>query len=105
MYDRETWGGPVDPFISVTFPEVTDDADAQPIVSLLIFEWKDYDLIGRYPTPEAVEVRRPLADPGLTPAYLLTSPRSPIIFATHELLNWASVPRPTPENGSPSPKP
>ncbi len=47
MYSRTTWGGPVDPFILVKFlhskaPEKTD-----PIASLLIFEWKDKDLVGR----------------------------------------------------------
>ncbi|OAQ67361.1 integral membrane protein [Purpureocillium lilacinum] len=57
MYSRTTWGGPVDPFILVKFlhskaPEKTD-----PIASLLIFEWKDKDLVGR-PDPNYPGLRR-----------------------------------------------
>lgn len=46
MYDRNDWGGPVDPFILVEFPNITVEGDADPIVSLIIFEWKDQWLIG-----------------------------------------------------------
>lgn len=44
MYSRTAWGGPVDPFIQIKFlkQEVQDD----PIVSLILFEWKDQDFIG-----------------------------------------------------------
>jgi len=47
MYSKNSWGGPVDPYIQVVF--VNDSSinpDTDPIVSLLIFEWKDIDLIG-----------------------------------------------------------
>ncbi|KXJ94421.1 lung seven transmembrane receptor-domain-containing protein [Microdochium bolleyi] len=46
MYDRGDWGGPVDPFILAEFPNITVEGDADPIVSLIIFEWKDEWLIG-----------------------------------------------------------
>ncbi|KAH7037842.1 lung seven transmembrane receptor-domain-containing protein [Microdochium trichocladiopsis] len=46
MYDRNDWGGPVDPFILAEFPNITVEGDADPIVSLIIFEWKDEWLIG-----------------------------------------------------------
>ncbi|KAH6661188.1 lung seven transmembrane receptor-domain-containing protein [Truncatella angustata] len=46
MYSKHDWGGPVDPFISIVIPKV-EVADGQdPIISLLIFEWKDQSLIG-----------------------------------------------------------
>ncbi|KAI8957117.1 lung seven transmembrane receptor-domain-containing protein [Daldinia sp. FL1419] len=46
MYSKSAWGGPVDPFIQVVFPNKTVEGDDDPIVSLVIFEWKDEDLIG-----------------------------------------------------------
>ncbi|PGG96744.1 hypothetical protein AJ79_09472 [Helicocarpus griseus UAMH5409] len=51
MYSRKSWGGDVDPFILVTIdkPEIKDP-DTDHLVSLVIFEWKDEDLIGRYPS-------------------------------------------------------
>jgi len=47
MYSRSTWGGPVDPFILINFDKYTGDKD--PIVSLVVFEWKDADFIGMVP--------------------------------------------------------
>ncbi|KAI1327826.1 lung seven transmembrane receptor-domain-containing protein [Xylariaceae sp. FL0255] len=52
MYSRTAWGGPVDPFILTMFPNTTAPADQDAIVSLIIWEWKDSDLIGAYATPE-----------------------------------------------------
>lgn len=46
MYDRNDWGGPVDPFILAEFPNITVEGDKDPIVSLIIFEWRDEWLIG-----------------------------------------------------------
>lgn len=57
MYSKAAWGGPVDPFILAVFPNDTIKADEDPIVSLIIFEWKDQGLIGAYPDPEAFSVR------------------------------------------------
>lgn len=59
MYSRKSWGGPVDPFILTKFVKNTNtaDGDSDPIVSLIIFEWNDEELIGRYPTAESLTVR------------------------------------------------
>ncbi|KAK4216688.1 lung seven transmembrane receptor-domain-containing protein [Rhypophila decipiens] len=53
MYSKSAWGGPVDPFIHVKFTDVGKDEGDDPIVSLLIFEWADQDLIGILPPGEA----------------------------------------------------
>ncbi|KAL2800444.1 lung seven transmembrane receptor-domain-containing protein [Aspergillus keveii] len=47
MYSRKAWGGNVDPFILTKFAKVTPPDDANPLVSLVIFEWTDENLIGR----------------------------------------------------------
>ncbi|KAI0881859.1 lung seven transmembrane receptor-domain-containing protein [Annulohypoxylon maeteangense] len=55
MYSRSAWGGPVDPFILTVFPNKTIEGDDDPIVSLVIFEWKDQDLIGVYPQADSLQ--------------------------------------------------
>ncbi|KAI1374591.1 lung seven transmembrane receptor-domain-containing protein [Hypoxylon crocopeplum] len=55
MYSRNAWGGPVEPYIHTIFPNITDESDDDPIVSLIIFEWKDQDLIGVYPNSDALQ--------------------------------------------------
>lgn len=62
MYSRATWGGPVDPFILTVFPNDTIKGDEDPVVSLIIFEWKDQDLIGVYPDEEAFTVCATITD-------------------------------------------
>ncbi|KAH8895110.1 hypothetical protein GQ53DRAFT_642241 [Thozetella sp. PMI_491] len=52
MYSRNTWGGPVEPYISVKFTDVGKDSSADPVVSLVIFEWKDEDFIGIRANPD-----------------------------------------------------
>lgn len=49
MYSKNSWGGPVDPFIQVKFTDVGKDLGDDPVVSLLIFDWIDQDLIGVVP--------------------------------------------------------
>ncbi|CAM1502824.1 Fc.00g076000.m01.CDS01 [Cosmosporella sp. VM-42] len=51
MYGRKTWGGPVDPFILVKFLNSSKPAGDDPIASLVIFEWRDQNLVG-IPDPE-----------------------------------------------------
>jgi hypothetical protein len=46
MYSRADWGGAVEPHILVKFIKQDVLADSDPIASLIIFEWKDYNLIG-----------------------------------------------------------
>jgi hypothetical protein len=57
MYSKSAWGGPVDPFILVKFTGTGRNDAEDPIVSLVIFEWKDEDLIGILPSPDAYQVR------------------------------------------------
>lgn len=57
MYSASTWGGSVDPHILVKFNKETVEDDSDPIVSMVIFEWRDYDLIGVLPTPDSEQVR------------------------------------------------
>ncbi|ORY63535.1 lung seven transmembrane receptor domain-containing protein [Pseudomassariella vexata] len=61
MYSKNAWGGPVDPFIQVVFPNVTIQGDADPIVSLVIFEWKDEDYIGV--RNQEIELQEFICDP------------------------------------------
>ena len=49
MYSRKAWGGNVDPFILVKFSS-SERENAK--ASLVIFEWKDEQLIGAYRTDE-----------------------------------------------------
>lgn len=46
MYSRTAWGGPVDPFILVKFFNSTIPEGTDPIVSLVIFQWQDKNLVG-----------------------------------------------------------
>lgn len=57
MYSRKAWGGDTDPFILVKFIGNTPKGDEDPVVSLVIFEWRDEDMVGIWPTKDALEVR------------------------------------------------
>jgi hypothetical protein len=57
MYSRKAWGGAVEPFILTKFLKAPDGTDGNPIVSLVIYEWNDYDLIGVRPTPDSKVVQ------------------------------------------------
>ncbi|PHH61057.1 hypothetical protein CDD81_825 [Ophiocordyceps australis] len=46
MYSRSTWGGPIDPFILVKFINSTAPQIDDPIASIIIFEWRDRNLVG-----------------------------------------------------------
>lgn len=56
MYSKSAWGGSVDPFILTEFIQATPEGDADPMVSLVIFEWKDEDLVGVWPSDDAPKV-------------------------------------------------
>jgi len=56
MYSQTAWGGNVEPYILVKFTKETSEDDSDPIASMVIFEWKDYDLIGVFPTADSVKV-------------------------------------------------
>jgi hypothetical protein len=51
MYSKSSWGGPVDPFILVKFLNASDAGVKDPTASLVIFEWKDRNLVG-IPDPD-----------------------------------------------------
>ncbi|TGO58233.1 hypothetical protein BCON_0057g00200 [Botryotinia convoluta] len=56
MYDRKTWGGPTEPHILVKWlPTTQDSEDPDPIASMVIFEWRDYDLVGVLPTIDSIQ--------------------------------------------------
>lgn len=57
MYSQKAWGGPVDPFILIKFTDVGKEQEGDPIVSLVVFEWQDEDLVGILPSPDAAQVR------------------------------------------------
>lgn len=46
----------MDPFILTKFIQATPEGDKDPIVSLVIFEWKDEDLVGVWPSEDAPKV-------------------------------------------------
>ena len=53
MYSRKSWGGSVSPFILAKFVKPDDlPGEEDPIVSLVIFEWRDRPLIGVNDNPE-----------------------------------------------------
>jgi hypothetical protein len=55
MYSKKAWGGPVDPFILVNFLNSTQKSSSDSVISLVVYEWKDEDLIGVWPSPDASE--------------------------------------------------
>lgn len=54
MYSKKAWGGSVDPFILTQF--IKSEGGDNPLVSLVVYEWRDQDLIGVWLSPEASEV-------------------------------------------------
>ncbi len=56
MYSKRSWGGDVDPFILTKFTKATPEGDEDPLVSLVMFEWRDEDLVGVWPSPDAAKV-------------------------------------------------
>lgn len=47
MYGKKAWGGDVDPFILLAVDKVEKPEKSDPLMSVVIFEWKDEELIGR----------------------------------------------------------
>ncbi len=56
MYSKTAWGGDTDPFIEAVFVKTTPQGDEDPLVSIVIFEWKDEDLVGVWPSEDAPKV-------------------------------------------------
>ena len=62
MYSKKAWGGDTDPFIETKFIKTTPEGDEDPLVSLVIFEWEDEELVGRWPSDDAQKVRATFVD-------------------------------------------
>lgn len=56
MYSKKGWGGDTDPFIKTTLEKASAPDDKDVFVSLVVFEFRDEDLIGVWPSPDAPEV-------------------------------------------------
>ncbi|KAF2767674.1 ER membrane protein [Teratosphaeria nubilosa] len=55
MYSRKAWGGAVDPFILTKFPPPADIPDGEdPVVSVVMFEWRDRPFIATGPEGNAM---------------------------------------------------
>lgn len=67
MYSKQSWGGDVDPFILAKFIKTMPERDDDPLVSLVIFEWRDEDLVGVWPSDDAPEVGKPFISPATVP--------------------------------------
>jgi len=90
MYSRKSWGGSVDPFILTRFMKDESKDDGDPLVSIVIFEWQDEPLIGRYKN-SSDSVGWQQAHEGIQ---LRTSRRpSSTQFATPRALQPVSAPR------------
>lgn len=58
MYSKKSWGGKVDPFILVKFIRSDkNDAIEDPTVGVVVWEWKDTNLLGRPSDKPVDEVR------------------------------------------------
>ncbi|KAL9043731.1 MAG: hypothetical protein Q9214_003091 [Letrouitia sp. 1 TL-2023] len=55
MYSKSSWGGSVDPFILAKFRKAQAPDGADAFVSIVIFEFKDRDLVGVWPSADAAE--------------------------------------------------
>jgi hypothetical protein len=49
MYSKKAWGGNVDPHIIVLFTKPENSINPDPVVSLIVYEWTDFNLIGVQP--------------------------------------------------------
>ena len=56
MYSKQSWGGDVDPFILTKIMKSTPEGDEDPLVSLVMYEWRDEDLVGVWPSADAAKV-------------------------------------------------
>ncbi|KAI4105053.1 MAG: hypothetical protein L6R37_002941 [Teloschistes peruensis] len=55
MYSKKSWGGDTDPYILTTLEKATPPPDQDVFISLVIFEFRDEDLIGIWPTPDSLD--------------------------------------------------
>lgn len=55
MYSQKAWGGPVEPFILVNIVKAAQKSISDPLIALVVYEWRDEDLIGILPSPDDPE--------------------------------------------------
>ncbi|KAL8829524.1 MAG: hypothetical protein Q9170_006126 [Blastenia crenularia] len=55
MYSKKGWGGDMDPFILTTINKDPPPDDQDAFISFVVFEFRDEDLIGVWPSPDAPE--------------------------------------------------
>ena len=56
MYSKASWGGTVEPFILTKFDNSSYKGDKDAIVSFVIFEWHDENLLGVTLNPDDLSV-------------------------------------------------
>lgn len=56
----------MDPFILTQFDKLKPDEEGDPLVSVIIYEWRDEKLIGIYPSEQASTVRISIMFDGAT---------------------------------------
>ncbi|KAF2468707.1 uncharacterized protein BDR25DRAFT_230241 [Lindgomyces ingoldianus] len=61
MYSKKSWGGNQEPFILVKFIKDNKEGEADPTVGVVIWEWKDANLLGK-PTDAALDDRKYICD-------------------------------------------
>ena len=57
MYSKAAWGGTVEPFILTKFDNSSYKGDKDAIVSFIIFEWHDENLLGVTLNPDDLSVQ------------------------------------------------
>ena len=108
MYSKKAWGGKVDPFIQVKFDKFDLDQSAvDPVVSVVVWEWRDSDLIGKasdLPTAsEGVRIRSSFPelradDPSRSSTFATTKLSAPVSarIRTRESGSWPTMLKPPP---------
>ncbi|KAL8737981.1 MAG: hypothetical protein Q9181_001163 [Wetmoreana brouardii] len=69
MYSRKSWGGDTDPFILTTLDKPKSPPDQDVFVSLVVFEYRDEDLVGVWPSPAALEKEYICTKPNIDKKY------------------------------------
>lgn len=56
MYSKKSWGGDIDPYILASLTKASPEPDQDVFVSLVVFEYRDEDMIGVWPSPDSLDV-------------------------------------------------
>ncbi|KAL8968317.1 MAG: hypothetical protein Q9183_002521 [Haloplaca sp. 2 TL-2023] len=69
MYSKKSWGGDTDPFVLTTLDKASPEPDEDTLVSLVVFEFRDEDFIGVWPSPDALEKEYICTQPNIDKKY------------------------------------